>query len=80
MLGSSEKYFLWGEVVNTAVYIHNRQPHRALSKMTPYEKLQGQQPSIAYLQSFGRKCYVHIPKETHPPESSRRHLYWIHRL
>ena len=70
MLGSSEKYFLWGEAVNTAVYIRNRLPHRALGKVTPYEKLYGQQPSIAHLQSFGRSCYVHIPKETRPSGST----------
>ena len=33
-LGSIEKYFLWAEAVNTAVYIKNRLPHKALSNST----------------------------------------------
>ena len=49
MLGSCEKYFLWREAVNTAVYIQNILPHRALGKITPHEKLHSQQPSIAHL-------------------------------
>ena len=69
MLGSSENYFLWAEVVNTAVYIQNRLPHRALGKVTIYEKLYSQQPSIAHLQSFEWSCYVYIPKETRPSGS-----------
>jgi len=72
-LGSIEKYFLWAEAVNSAVYIKNRLPHRALDKTTPFEKLFGQKPSIIHLQPFGRKCYVHIPEAKRPSGTSLHH-------
>jgi hypothetical protein len=53
---------MWGEAVHTAIYIKNRLPHRAI-KITPYEKLHGKKPSIKHLQSFRRKCYVHVLSE-----------------
>jgi hypothetical protein len=53
---------MWGEAVHTAVYIKNRLSHRAV-KITPYEELHGEKPFIKHLQSFGRKCYVHVLPE-----------------
>jgi hypothetical protein len=32
-------------------------------KITPYEKLHGEKPFIKHLQSFERKCYVHVLSE-----------------
>jgi hypothetical protein len=53
---------MWGEAVHTAVYVKNRLPHRAV-KMTSYEELHGEKSSIKHLQSFERKCYVHVLPE-----------------
>lgn len=59
---------LWAEAISTACYIKNRLPHSWLDKnLTPYEALQGKKPCINYLQPFGRKCYVHIHKDSRPP-------------
>ena len=57
---------LWSEAVATFVYLKNRQPHKALTGMTPYELLRGSKPTIHHLQPFGRECYVHIPKAKRP--------------
>jgi hypothetical protein len=53
---------MWGEAVHTAVYVKNRLSHRAI-KMTSYEELHDEKLFIKHLQSFGRKCYVHVLSE-----------------
>lgn len=35
LYGQDMPKFLWAEACNTSVYIQNRTPHRALSKITP---------------------------------------------
>jgi hypothetical protein len=60
---------LWSEATNTAVYLKNRIPHKAVKDQTPYEAIHGKLPTIHHLQPFGRKCYVHIPEERRPPGS-----------
>ena len=60
---------LWSEATNTAVYLKNRMPHKAVKDQTPYEVIHGTQPTIQHLQPFGRKCYVHIPEERRPSGS-----------
>jgi transposase InsO family protein len=60
---------LWSEAINTAVYIKNRIPHKAVKESTPYEVIHGNKPSIRHLQPFGRKCFVHIPEEKRPSGS-----------
>ena len=70
MMINMQSKFLWAEAAATAVYIKNRLPHSTLpNNQTPYEALKGEKPSIKHLQPFGRKCYVHIPKEARPSGS-----------
>ena len=54
-------YMFWAEAVNTAVYLLNRCPSKALRKTTPFEAYTGRKPGIAHLKMFGSICYVHIP-------------------
>ena len=49
---------LWGEAVNTAVYILNRASSKALQGQTPYEKWTGRKPSVDHLRTFG--CIAHV--------------------
>src|SRR5258706_4883350 len=37
--------------------------------MTPFEAFYCKKPSISHLQPFGRKCFIHIPKERRLPGS-----------
>ena len=37
--------------------------------MTLFEAFHRKKPSISHLQPFGRKCFIHIPKERHLPRS-----------
>lgn len=53
---------LWAESLNTAVYITNRVPTRALSSMTPYEAWYGTKPKIQHLRVFGCTAYTVDPK------------------
>jgi hypothetical protein len=55
--------FLWAEACNTAVYLQNRSPHRALGNVTPDEAFTGQKPQVGHLCIFGCVTYSFIPKE-----------------
>jgi hypothetical protein len=55
--------FLWAEAYNTAVYLQNRSPHRALGNVTPDEAFTGQKPQVGHLRIFGCVTYSFIPKE-----------------
>ncbi|KAI5329221.1 hypothetical protein L3X38_028618 [Prunus dulcis] len=54
-------YEFWAEAVNTAVYLLNRCPTKALNKVTPFEAYTGRKPGIAHLKIFGSPCHVLIP-------------------
>ena len=53
---------LWGEAVNTAVYLLNRSSTRSLHGSTPYEAWTGQKPSISHLRVFGSIVHVKCTK------------------
>ncbi|KAM0973674.1 hypothetical protein ACFX2C_016966 [Malus domestica] len=53
----------WAEAVNTAVYVLNRCPTKALDKKTPFEAYSGRKPGIKHLKVFGSLCYAHIPEQ-----------------
>ena len=55
---------LWGEAVNTAVYILNRSSSKTLQGQTPHEKWTRRKPSVDHLRTFG--CIVHV-------KDTRRH-------
>src|SRR5258706_1894519 len=67
-LNVSHKRF-WAEAYAAAVYTKNRLPHSSLQDMTPFEAFHHKKPSISHLQLFGRKCFIHIPKERRLPGS-----------
>ncbi|KAG8492199.1 hypothetical protein CXB51_009896 [Gossypium anomalum] len=52
---------LWAEAVNTAVYVQNRLPTKALEQKTPFEAWFGFKPSLAHLRIFGCLCYSQVP-------------------
>lgn len=52
----------WAEACNTAIYLKNRAPHRALVNATPEEIWSGKKPDVAHLRVFGCTALVHIPK------------------
>ena len=55
--------FLWAEACNTAVYLQNMSPHRALGNLTPDEAFTGKKPQVGHLRIFGCVTYSYIPKE-----------------
>ena len=50
--------FLWAEAFNTATYVHNRTPMRALGGRMPYEVLYGVKPDVSHLHAFGAPCAI----------------------
>ena len=61
--GLSESF--WAEACNTANYLVNRSPTKALDNMTPYEAWNGSKPSLHHLQHFGCNTYLHVPAAKH---------------
>ncbi|GBM13297.1 Retrovirus-related Pol polyprotein from transposon TNT 1-94 [Araneus ventricosus] len=54
---------LWAEAVNTGVYALNRTgPTREKGK-THIELWSGSSFNVGYLNVFGTKCFVHVPKQ-----------------
>ena len=53
---------IWGEVVNTAVYLLNRSTTRSLQGCTPYEVWTRRKPSIEHLRVFGSIVHVKCTK------------------
>ena len=54
---------MWCKAMETAVYILNRLPSKALNGMTPFEARFGYVASLNHLRIFGCPCWVYIPKE-----------------
>jgi hypothetical protein len=53
----------WGEAVNTAVYIKNQCPTKALDSKTPQEAWSGRKSDVSHLRVFGCKAFAHVPDE-----------------
>ena len=45
--------FLWAEACNTAVYLQNRSPYRALGHVTSEEAFSGKKPDVGHFRIFG---------------------------
>jgi hypothetical protein len=55
--------FLWTEACNTAVYIHNKSPHKVLERKTPDEVFTERKLKVGHLRIFGCLVYCHVPSE-----------------
>lgn len=51
----------WAEACNTATYLVNRSPTKALDAMTPYEAWNGSKPRMDHIRRFGCDAYRHVP-------------------
>lgn len=51
----------WAEAVNTAVFLLNRLPTKALNKQTSFEAWHGYKPKVSGLRTFGCLCYYLTP-------------------
>ena len=54
---------LWEEAARTAVYVHNRTPHRVLENKTPEEVFFSKRSEVIRLKIFGCPMYIQIPRE-----------------
>lgn len=52
----------WAEATNTAVFVLNRLPTKAVEGKTPFESWYGTKPTLTNLKVFGSLCYVHVPE------------------
>lgn len=62
LLDADLSYIFWAEAANTANYLQNRLPTRAIDT-TPYEKWFKSKAKVKHFQIFGLKCYVHVPAQ-----------------
>ena len=53
----------WAEAVNTAVFILNRSPTKAVQNKTPYEAWYKEKPQVHFLKIFGCIAYALVPSE-----------------
>eukprot|EP01018_Ginkgo_biloba_P013621 Gb_08388 [translate_table: standard] len=53
----------WVEAVNTAVYLLNKSPTKAVYGITPKEAWTRAKPNIDHLRIFGCVAYAHVPDE-----------------
>ncbi|KAL1363399.1 hypothetical protein AAHE18_03G146800 [Arachis hypogaea] len=51
----------WAEAVNTAVFLLNRLPTKALNKQTSFEAWHGYKPKVSGLRTFSCLCYYLTP-------------------
>ena len=68
--------FLWGELMQTAVFLSNRSPHAALNNGTPYKALYGKDAYLGHLRVIGSRAFVHHETYTKKLE----HRAWEGRL
>eukprot|EP00752_Nemacystus_decipiens_P010633 g9470.t1 len=60
LYGGQDSYaFLWGEICETAVFLINRAPHRAIDGSSPFTKLFGKEPDLSGLRAIGARAFVH---------------------
>lgn len=53
--------YFWGEAIRHAIYLLNRLPTRAVSRITPYEAWSGKKPYIGHIRVFGCIAHMRIP-------------------
>ena len=51
----------WSEAVNTAVFLLNTLPTKALKGKTPFEAWYGFNPFVSNLKIFNCLCFTHVP-------------------
>jgi Reverse transcriptase (RNA-dependent DNA polymerase)/Chromo (CHRromatin Organisation MOdifier) domain len=54
---------LWGYAGNHAAFVWNRTHISKETRMTPYEAMRGQKPSMKHLSVWGCDAFCHVPKE-----------------
>lgn len=59
--GLEKRY--WAEAVNTAIFIKNKSPSKAVRNSTPEEKWTGKRVDLSNLRVFGCIAYAFIPNE-----------------
>lgn len=52
----------WAEAANTAVFLQNRLPTRAVKDQTPFEVWYGHKPSLNFVKIFGCLCFTRVPQ------------------
>ena len=52
--------YLWGEALETAVFLYNRTPHSTLNGKTPYEIKYGVKPNLSTIRVFGSVTFYKV--------------------
>jgi transposase InsO family protein len=55
--------FLWVEACYTAIYLHNKSPHREVGSMTPEDTFSRKKLEVGCFRIFGCITYSHVPSE-----------------
>lgn len=68
-------FFFWSEAINTAFYIRNRNPTKAVEGDSPIKSWKGKMPLIKHLRPFGLRAYVFIKNKSNGNMDSRSEEY-----
>ena len=52
----------WAEAANTAIFLLNRLPTKAINGKTPFETWYGYKPSLKNFKVFGCLCFTYVPQ------------------
>jgi len=52
--------YLWGEALETAVFLYNRTPHSALNGKTPYKMKYSVKPDLSIIRVFGSITFYKV--------------------
>ena len=63
LLEANCQEYLWAEAINTASYVKNRLPHKALPGVTPNELWFGSKPDLSNLKAFGCRAFSDVPQQ-----------------
>jgi hypothetical protein len=55
--------YLWGDAIDTVVYLINRGPSSSLDGRIPEEEWTGKKVNYSFLKTFGCEAFVHIDKK-----------------
>lgn len=66
---------MWAEAINTAVYLKNRSPHKAVKDKTPEEKWTEEKVDLKHLKVFGCIAQAHVPVQLRQKLSAKSKQY-----
>ncbi|CAD7000956.1 unnamed protein product [Ceratitis capitata] len=76
MVSSAADESLWAEAVNTAAYLRNRAPAKAVKTITPIEAFHGYKPAVGHLHEFGSLAIALDKRQSNKFKPKGKSIRW----